>query len=73
MVTSRAYRMRSSGWLAEDPQAKADPDNAFIGECYQRTFPERLTLAPFRPDEAYIDTLREVLPTVDLSNFRTYY
>jgi len=47
---------------------KAAPDNAMIGECYRRVFPERLTLAPFKPDAAYIAALHEALPTFDLSN-----
>ncbi|MEX2262224.1 MAG: DUF1553 domain-containing protein [Bryobacteraceae bacterium] len=30
IVTSQAYRMRSSGWTAESPQAKADSDNIYL-------------------------------------------
>lgn len=47
---------------------KAAPDNAMIGDCYSRVFPERLTLAPFSPDAAYVAALHDALPTFDLSN-----
>ncbi len=47
---------------------KPAPDNQLVGECYCRVFPERLALAPFDPDAAYIVALRQLLPTVDLSN-----
>jgi mono/diheme cytochrome c family protein len=30
LMTSRAYRMQSSGWTADAPQAKADPDNTYL-------------------------------------------
>ena len=30
LMTSRAYRMQSSGWAVEDPRAKADPDNTYL-------------------------------------------
>lgn len=30
LMTSQAYRMQSSGWAADAPQAKADPDNAYL-------------------------------------------
>ncbi|MBL8221304.1 MAG: PSD1 domain-containing protein [Bryobacterales bacterium] len=30
LMTSRAYRMQSSGWAADAAQAKADPDNAYL-------------------------------------------
>ncbi|MEO7650186.1 MAG: DUF1553 domain-containing protein [Bryobacteraceae bacterium] len=30
LMTSRAYRMQSSGWRADSAQAKADPDNIYL-------------------------------------------
>lgn len=30
LMTSRAYRMESSGWAEDSPQAKADPDNVWL-------------------------------------------
>jgi mono/diheme cytochrome c family protein len=30
MVTSNAYKMQSSGWKADAPQAKLDPDNTYL-------------------------------------------
>lgn len=30
MVTSNAYKLQSSGWAADSPQAKIDPDNASL-------------------------------------------
>ena len=30
MVTSKAYKMQSSGWKADAPQAKIDPDNTYL-------------------------------------------
>jgi hypothetical protein len=30
LMTSRAYRMQSSGWAADAPQAKIDPDNTYL-------------------------------------------
>jgi hypothetical protein len=30
MVTSRAYRLRSSGWTEDAPQVKIDPDNVYL-------------------------------------------
>ncbi len=30
LMTSRAYRMQSSGWAVGDPRAKADPDNTYL-------------------------------------------
>ncbi len=30
MVTSNAYKLQSSGWSADTPQAKIDPDNTSL-------------------------------------------
>ena len=30
LMTSRAYRMQSSGWAADDSRAKKDPDNTYL-------------------------------------------
>jgi hypothetical protein len=30
LMTSRAYRSQSSGWTADSPQAKIDPDNVYL-------------------------------------------
>ncbi len=30
IVTSSAYRMKSSGWSADDPNLKTDPDNTYL-------------------------------------------
>lgn len=47
---------------------KPAPNNAFIGKCYQRVFPERLSHATFSPRAAYVKELRRLLPGFDLSN-----
>ena len=30
MVTSKAYRLQSSGWIADSAEAKSDPDNVYL-------------------------------------------
>jgi len=47
---------------------KADPDVAFIGDCYRRVYPERLAAAAFSPDAAYVAELRRLLPTFNLDD-----
>lgn len=75
----RRYLTESDGSGAPDPLGddredlvrelkKSAPDNALVGECYRRIFPERLALTAFRPDAAFVDELRRLLPGFDLSD-----
>ncbi|HYG25241.1 MAG TPA: hypothetical protein VEH04_20925 [Verrucomicrobiae bacterium] len=48
--------------------AKEAPDGSFVGNCYRRVFPERLIVAPLRPDAEYVTELRRRLPQFDLSD-----
>ncbi len=47
---------------------KEEPDNALIGDCYARVFPDRLMVAPLDPDAKYVAELRKLFPAFDLSD-----
>jgi hypothetical protein len=53
---------------AERELAKAAPDNALVGAWYGQVFPERLAVAAFNPDAAYVKELQKLLPAFDLSD-----
>lgn len=48
-----------------------DPDNAFVGECYRRVFPERLNTPTIKPDAELAKRLKQLLPGVDFSDPET--
>jgi len=45
-----------------------EPDNALVGQCYARVYPDRLAVAPLDPDAKYVEQLRSLLPSFDLSD-----
>lgn len=48
--------------------AKTSSNDTFLGECYERVYPDRLNVAPLDPDGEYVAELRKLLPRFDLSD-----
>jgi hypothetical protein len=48
--------------------AKDVADDTFVGACYARVFPDRLSVVPLDPDKEYVAELRKLLPRFDLSD-----
>lgn len=48
--------------------AKDVADDTFLGACYARVFPERLSVMPLDPDKEYVTELRKLLPRFDLTD-----
>ncbi len=47
---------------------KDEPSNTIIGEFYARVYPDRLAVAPINPDAKYVEELRKLFPSFDLSD-----
>ena len=47
---------------------KGEPDNEIVGEFYAWVYPNRLAVAPINPDAQYVDALRKLFPSFDLSD-----